>query len=95
MAEHLNNLVAIWPWPALVATVVVAIVMLAKGAKWLVANAVALSVRWGVPRTVVGATVVSLGTTMPEAAVPYWPLFRVSREWRLGTPLVRSSAIPG
>ena len=69
MAEHLNNLVAIWPWPALVATIVVAIVMLAKGAKWLVANAVALSVRWGVPRTVVGATVVSLGTTMPEAAV--------------------------
>ena len=69
MAEHLNNLVAIWPWSALVATIVVAIVMLAKGAEWLVANAVALSVRWGVPRTVVGATVVSLGTTMPEAAV--------------------------
>ena len=67
--KHLNNLVAIWPWPALVATIVVAIVMLAKGAEWLVANAVALSVRWGVPRTVVGATVVSLGTTMPEAAV--------------------------
>jgi len=49
--------------------IVVAIVMLAKGAEWLVASAVAVSVRWGVPRAVVGATVVSLGTTTPEAAV--------------------------
>ena len=43
--------------------------MLAKGADILVEQAVALSLRWGVPTVVVGATIVSLGTTTPEAAV--------------------------
>ena len=84
MAEHLNNLVAVWPWPALVATIVVAIVMLAKGADWLVANAVTVSFRWGVPRTVVGATVVSLGTTTPEAAVSVLAAFQGRSGMALG-----------
>ena len=76
MIERLDNLVIVWPWPVLVATIVVALVMLAKGADWLVANAVAVSVRWGVPRAVVGATVVSLGTTTPEAAVSVLAAFQ-------------------
>jgi len=84
MANHLDNLVTVWPWPALVATIVVAIVMLAKGADWLVANAVAVSVRWGVPRTVVGATVVSLGTTTPEAAVSVLATFQGRSGMALG-----------
>lgn len=42
---------------------------LAKGADILVQEAVTLSVRWGVPKLLIGATIVSLGTTLPEAAV--------------------------
>ncbi|MEM7390863.1 MAG: sodium:calcium antiporter [Verrucomicrobiota bacterium] len=42
---------------------------LVKGADLLVEEAVALSLHWGVPKMVVGATVVSLGTTLPDAAV--------------------------
>ncbi len=42
---------------------------LAKGADLLVDEAVALSLRWGVPTVLIGATIVSLGTTLPEAAV--------------------------
>ena len=84
MAEHLNNLVAVLPWPALVAMIAFAIVMLAKGADSLVANAVTVSVVWGVPRTVVGATVVSLGTTTPEAAVSVLAAFQGQSEMALG-----------
>jgi len=42
---------------------------LAKGADILVTEAVTLSIRWGVPALLIGATIVSLGTTLPEMAV--------------------------
>jgi len=43
--------------------------VLVKGADILVDQAVSLSVRWGVPKMLIGATIVSVGTTLPEAAV--------------------------
>jgi cation:H+ antiporter len=43
--------------------------VLVKGADLLVDEAVSLSVSWGVPKMLIGATIVSLGTTLPEAAV--------------------------
>jgi len=43
--------------------------ILAKAADWLVGEAVVLSERSGLPKVIIGATVVSLGTTAPEAAV--------------------------
>ena len=49
--------------------IVVAIVMLSKGADWMVDGVVALAERTGLPKIVIGATVVSLGTTLPEAFV--------------------------
>lgn len=42
---------------------------LSKGADILVTQAVSLSIRWGVPKIIIGATIVSLGTTLPEASV--------------------------
>lgn len=42
---------------------------ISKGADLLVDEAVSLSVRWGIPKMVIGATIVSLGTTLPEASV--------------------------
>jgi cation:H+ antiporter len=42
---------------------------LGKAADWLVKEVVALSERSGVPKIVIGATIVSLGTTTPETAV--------------------------
>ena len=53
----------------LVVVAAVALVVLGKAADWLVEASVALSTRTRLPKVVVGATVVSLGTTMPEAAV--------------------------
>ncbi|MCH2114164.1 MAG: sodium:calcium antiporter [Pirellulales bacterium] len=43
--------------------------VLAKAADWLVGESVVLSERSGLPKVVIGATIVSLGTTAPEAAV--------------------------
>lgn len=43
--------------------------LLGKGADILVEEAVTLSIKWGIPKVLIGATVVSLGTTLPEASV--------------------------
>ena len=40
-----------------------------KGADWLVEGAAGIAARLGMPKIVIGATIVSLGTTSPEAAV--------------------------
>lgn len=42
---------------------------LSKGAEILTNEAVSLSLHWGVPKLLIGATIVSIGTTLPEASV--------------------------
>jgi len=54
---------------ALALEIVAILAVLGKSADWLVSEAVVLSERSGMPKVIVGATVVSLGTTAPEAAV--------------------------
>ncbi|MCE2393881.1 calcium/sodium antiporter [Candidatus Poribacteria bacterium] len=49
--------------------IAITLYLLGKGADILVDEAVTLSTRWGIPQTLIGATIVSLGTTTPEAAV--------------------------
>lgn len=66
---YLNGLMQGLPLIALLGIIVVSIAILAKGADLLVDQAVVLSARWGVPKMLIGATVVSLGTTLPETAV--------------------------
>lgn len=59
----------------LVVVVVVCIAILSKGADWLVDGAVDLAKRTGLPEIVIGATVISLGTTLPEAFVSVMAAF--------------------
>lgn len=47
----------------------VTIFVLGKSADVMIDEAVTISVRSGLPRVIIGATIVSLGTTMPEATV--------------------------
>ena len=54
-------------WLLLIAACSIA--ALVKGADWLVDGACSLAYRLGLPKVIVGATVVSLGTTSPECAV--------------------------
>lgn len=69
MEEILHHWFEGLPLLALVLIIAAALYVLAKGADLLVEEAVALSKIWGVPPVVIGATIVSLGTTLPEAAV--------------------------
>lgn len=59
----------LFPIPTLLAAIALLIVVLGKGADLLVEEAVNLASRWNVPTMLIGATIVSLGTTLPEAAV--------------------------
>ena len=57
------------PLAVLFAVIAGSLFVLAKGADILVEEAVTLSLKWGVPKMIIGATIVSLGTTLPEASV--------------------------
>ncbi len=65
----LRNLVADQPLLILLVVIAVCILILSKGAGWMIDGVVQLSRRTGLPRIVIGATIISLGTTMPEAVV--------------------------
>ena len=53
----------------LILLAVVAMAAVIKGADWLVEGAAGLASKLGMPKVIIGATIVSLGTTAPEAAV--------------------------
>jgi cation:H+ antiporter len=69
MEEALNQFVAQLHGGWLGLLIVVCLAVLGKAADRLVDEAVVLSERSGIPKIVVGATIVSLGTTSPEVAV--------------------------
>lgn len=55
----------------LLVTAIIAVFLwlIGKGADMVVEEAVELSVSWGIPKIIIGSTIVSLGTTLPEASV--------------------------
>lgn len=67
--ELLNHLVAGFPAWGLLVMMVVCIYVLSKGADYMIDGAASLAMRTGMPRIVIGATIISLGTTMPEMFV--------------------------
>lgn len=69
MEELLKEFVQGLPVLALLSTIAVCLFVLAKGADILVEEAVTLSLRQGISKVIIGATVVSLGTTLPEVTV--------------------------
>ncbi|NDV61764.1 calcium/sodium antiporter [Puniceicoccales bacterium CK1056] len=69
MEAWIQSLVQPIPLWGLFIIIAVFLYTLAKGADILVVEAVTLSIRWGVPPLLIGATIVSLGTTLPETAV--------------------------
>ena len=78
--SRISNLHTFW----LFVIIAVTLYLLGKGADILVAQAVTLSTRWGVPQTLIGATIVSLGTTTPEAAVSVFAAIQGDPDIALG-----------
>jgi cation:H+ antiporter len=73
--EVLQDFVAGLPLVGLLLIIVVSVVLLSKGADWMIDGVVDLAERTGLPKIVIGATVVSLGTTLPEAFVSVMAAF--------------------
>ncbi len=69
MDAFLETLFKSFPLPLLIASIVASILVLGKAADVLVDESVSLSLSWGVPKMIIGATLVSLGTTLPEVSV--------------------------
>ena len=69
MEAWLETLFGELHWSLLGLVIVVSLYVLGRAADWLVDEAVELSERSNIPKAVIGATIVSLGTTTPEAAV--------------------------
>lgn len=84
MEHWIEQAVGQLPWVPLVLLIAATFYTLSKGADILVEEAVTLSVRWGVPQVLIGATVVSLGTTLPEASVSVLAAVKGSPELALG-----------
>lgn len=61
--------------------------LLGKGADILVEEAVKISLAWGVPKLVVGATIVSLGTTLPEVTVSSMAAIKGNPDLALGNAI--------
>jgi len=55
-----------------------------KGADWLVEGASGIALRAGISKVIVGATIVSLGTTSPECAVSVFAAFKGNAGLALG-----------
>ena len=68
----------------LLVIIVAALYVLGKGADMLVDEAVELSERSGVPKMLIGATIVSLGTTLPEVTVSVVSALKGSPDLALG-----------
>ncbi len=60
------------------------VVFLSKGADWMVEGVVNLARRTGLPKIIIGATIVSLGTTTPEAFVSVMAAFMGNSALALG-----------
>ena len=80
----LNNFVADLPTLFLIGIIVVCIGLLSKGADWMIEGVVSLAERTHLPKIVIGATIVSLGTTTPEAFVSVMAAFMGNAGLALG-----------
>jgi len=69
-------------WPLL--QVIVGLVMLVLGARWLLEGAVGLARAWGVSELVIGLTLVAAGTSLPELATSVVASLKGQRDIAIG-----------
>ncbi|MFI4860237.1 MAG: sodium:calcium antiporter [Phycisphaerales bacterium JB063] len=92
LPETANTLASLMPhhWFAggnpivLILIAIVAMAAVIKGADWLVEGAAGVAAKLGMPKVIIGATIVSLGTTAPEAAVSVLAAFAGNAGLALG-----------
>lgn len=72
------------PWLLQLGRVVLGLVLLVVGARWLVNGAVDLAVMVGLSPVVIGLTVVAVGTSLPEVAASLQATLRGERDLAIG-----------
>jgi len=87
MEELLLHYLNLAPTVVLLVIVAVMLYTLGKGADILVDQAVSLSINMGIPKMVVGATIVSLGTTLPEATISVLAAVKGNPDLALGNAI--------
>lgn len=87
MEELLMQYLQTLPTVALFAIIAAMLWTLGKGADVLVEEAVSLSIKWGIPKAIIGATVVSLGTTLPEVTVSVFAAIGGNPDLALGNAI--------
>lgn len=87
MEALLNSYLQSFPTLVLLLIIAASLYVLGKGADMLVEEAVSLSLHWGVPKMVIGATIVSLGTTVPETAVSVMAAINGNPDLALGNAI--------
>lgn len=75
------------PTIGLLGIIAISLYALGKGADILVNEAIGLSIRWGIPKIIIGATIVSLGTTIPEVTVSVFAAMNGFPDLALGNAL--------
>lgn len=81
VAELLKEPKPMWQNLALV---VVGLVLLVLGARWLVQSAIELATAWGVNEAVIGLTIVAAGTSLPEVVTSIVATIRGERDIAVG-----------
>ena len=84
MEQAFQSLLSEIHWSLLAGVILCSLLILGKAADWLISAAVSLSQRSNIPEVVIGATIVSLGTTTPEVAVSVLAAFRGQSGLALG-----------
>ncbi|MGP1438619.1 MAG: calcium/sodium antiporter [Treponema sp.] len=87
MEEIITNFLTSAPFFVPIVALLISLYTVGKGADILVDNAVSLSLQWGIPKMVLGATLVSLGTTVPEASVSVVAAIRGNPDLSLGNAI--------
>lgn len=87
MEAMLLGILESFPTVGLLVVIAVFLWVLGKGADILVDEAVSLSIHWGIPKMIIGATIVSLGTTLPEATVSVMAAVRGNPDLALGNAI--------
>ena len=80
----METLFAQLPLFLLILIFIVSLIGLTKSADLLVENAVKIAEAIGIPELIIGATIVSLGTTLPEVATSITSIINGSAELALG-----------
>jgi cation:H+ antiporter len=67
-----------------VGLIVLGLILLAAGARWLTGGAVTVAEAWGVSRLIIGLTIVAVGTSLPEVVTSIVAAWRGERDLAVG-----------